>query len=318
MDRRPPAPTPAASVVICTHSAERWDGLVAAVESVRAQVLPVGCRHEVLVVVDHNAALLRHATTRFPDVRVVANANGPGLSGARNTGVEDARGAIVAFLDDDAVAEPGWLAAHVVAFDDPVVVGTGGAIAPAWEDTPPDWWPPEFDWVVGCTYEGWAGARACTATAGRPVVIRNPIGANMAFLRALVLEVGGFSGALGRTGAGAAGCEETELAIRIGQLLPGSEIVAVPAARVQHRVPPGRATFGYFARRCLAEGRSKATVARSVGAGAATTAERSYVLRTLPTAVARSLRRGQPARAAAVLVGLACTTAGFATSCVSR
>jgi glycosyltransferase involved in cell wall biosynthesis len=238
--------------------------------------------------------------------RVIANEHAPGLSGARNTGVERSSARIVAFLDDDAVAEPGWLAAHVRAFDDPAVAGTGGAIAPAWDVTPPGWWPPEFDWVVGCTYEGWAGARA--------TVIRNPIGANMAFLRSLVLEAGGFAGELGRSGDDVAGCEETELAIRIGQRCPQSRIVAVPESRVRHRVPRQRATFGYFVRRCVAEGRSKAAVARRVGPAAATRAERTYVLRTLPAAVARSLREGRPARAAAVIAGLACTTAGFAAS----
>jgi glycosyltransferase involved in cell wall biosynthesis len=297
----------AASVIICSHSGQRWDDLRAAVASVQAQQLDR--RFEIVVVVDHNAALLHHARTRLPGVRAVANAHDRGLSGARNTGVEVAAAPIVVFLDDDAVAEPGWLAGHVGAFDDPLVVGTGGAIAPDWDREPPTWWPREFDWVVGCTYEGWAGATA--------PVIRNPIGANMAFLRSPVLEVGGFADALGRSGGDAAGCEETDLAIRIGQRCPSARIVPVPSSRVRHRVPVQRATFAYFTRRCLAEGRSKATVARRVGAGDATHAERSYVTRTLPAAVVRSLRERRPRRAAAVVAGLVCTTAGFARSYIA-
>jgi GT2 family glycosyltransferase len=306
-----------ASVVVCTHSAARWEQLLDAVDSVRRQALDDGVRgqvgsgtFEIVVVVDHNPALLHHARTRLLGVRVLANAHAPGLSGARNTGSEQARGDVVVFLDDDAVAEPGWLAAHLDAFRDPSVVGTGGTIDADWEGSPPLWWPPEFDWVVGCTYEGWAGERAET--------IRNPIGANMAFRRPLVLQVGGFSDHLGRNGDGAAGCEETDLAIRLACCHPTGRIVAVPAARVRHIVPAERATFRYFTRRCIAEGRSKAVVARRVGTSAATAAERTYVRRTLPLAIARSLRRGRPARAAAVLAGLACTTAGFARSSVVR
>jgi glycosyltransferase involved in cell wall biosynthesis len=297
----------AASVIICTHSSRRWAELQAAVASVQAQEMDGA--FEVVVVVDHNAALLHHARTRLPGVRAVPSAHDPGLSGARNTGVEVAKAPIVVFLDDDAVAEPGWLAGHVRAFADPLVVGTGGAIAPAWDAEPPAWWPREFDWVVGCTYEGWAGATAA--------VIRNPIGANMAFLREQVLEVGGFADELGRVGSDAAGCEETDLAIRIGQRCPQARIVPVPDSRVRHRVPTQRATFSYFTRRCLAEGRSKAAVARRVGTGDATHAERSYVTRTLPAAVLRSIRHGDLLRAGAVVAGFVCTTVGFAQSYVA-
>jgi cellulose synthase/poly-beta-1,6-N-acetylglucosamine synthase-like glycosyltransferase len=294
--------------VICTRAAERWDDLGAAIASAQAQELDRP--FEVLVVVDDNAALLGHARLRLGAARVVANGHAPGLSGARNTGVEQAAAPIVVFLDDDAVAEAGWLSAHVRAFDDPRVAGTGGSVSPAWDDAPPRWWPPEFDWVVGCTYVGWAGARAR--------FIRNPIGANMAFRRDLVLRAGGFADQLGRSGDNGAGCEETDLAIRIALAASGTRIVAVPSARVRHRVPQQRATFRYFVRRCVAEGRSKAAVARRVGAGAATTAERAYVARTLPVAVARALREGRPCRAAAVIAGVACTTAGFATAGRSR
>ena len=191
MSGRPPD----ASVVICTHSFDRWDDLGAAVQSARSQV--TDGTHEVIVVVDHNPLLRQRSQQELAGVRVMANAHDGRALGARNTGVEHTLGRVVAFLDDDAVAATGWLAAHLAAFDDPDVVGTGGVIAAAWDSAPPPWWPPEFDWVVGCTYEGWAGAERATAAAA--IAIRNPIGANMAFRRALVLDAGGFAGGLGRT-----------------------------------------------------------------------------------------------------------------------
>ena len=61
----------------------------------------------------------------------------------------------MAFLDDDAVAEPGWLArARRSTSRDPTSLGVGGLTLPAWETSRPRWWPEEFDWVVGCTFVG--------------------------------------------------------------------------------------------------------------------------------------------------------------------
>lgn len=307
---------PDVSVIICTHDTDRWTELLLAVGSVQRQGFSGDV--EVLVVVDGNELLRRRAQVRFGEaVRVLANEHERGLSGARNTGVEAARAPIVLFLDDDAFAAPGWIEAHLRAYDDRRVVGTGGVIDPDWLNGRPSWWPAEFDWVVGCTYIGWAGT-ASDAPEGEagPVVIRNPIGANMGFVRELVLEAGGFSSDLGRTARSAAGCEETELAIRILQRRPNGRIVAVPDASVRHRVPAERATLGYFARRCVAEGRSKAAVARTVGASAATSAERDYVVHTLPAAVTRAVRTRRLTRAAAVVLGSVLTSASYAASTV--
>src|SRR3954469_5166852 len=171
---------PEASVVICAHTEQRWDELRAALASVRAQTVPAA---EVLVVVDHNDALLERAREGLDDdVLVIANDEAKGLSGARNTGTRAARGDVVAFLDDDATAEPQWLGGLLSAYQDPEVIGAGGRIRPRWLGGQPAWFPPEFHWVVGCTYRGMPERRA---------QIRNPIGANMSARRDLLLEVGG-------------------------------------------------------------------------------------------------------------------------------
>src|SRR3954447_1474612 len=93
------------SVIICCYTEDRWDDLVRAVESVRQQT--VACR-ELIVVVDHNPSLHGRAQDEL-DCIVVENAEARGLSGARNTGIGAANGALVAFLDDDAAAAPDWL-----------------------------------------------------------------------------------------------------------------------------------------------------------------------------------------------------------------
>jgi GT2 family glycosyltransferase len=283
------------SVVVCAWTVDRWSQMVAALASALDQRPQPD---EVLLVVDHSDELLARAGSALdPRVRVVASTGSRGLSGARNTGVASATGEVVLFLDDDAAAHPGWLAGHVRHYVDPDVLGVGGLVVPAWAEQPPGWFPPEFGWVVGCSYVGQP-----TTTAE----IRNPIGANMSFRRDAVLTVGGFSEAMGRVGSGGQGCEETEISLRLARAFPHGRILFEPGAGAHHHVAAERGTWTYFRRRCFAEGRSKATMRRLAGSRAALGAERDYVRKTLP----RGLRTN-PSRAFAVAAGLALTSAGF-------
>jgi GT2 family glycosyltransferase len=299
------------SVVICAYCESRWDALVEAVASAHEQN-PVP--DEVVVVIDHNDALLARATSALRDALVVANAESRGLSGARNTGVRHASGAIVAFLDDDASARPGWLLALTRAFEDASVIGVGGVALPVWESSAPAWLPPEFLWVVGCSYRGLPAQRA---------EIRNPIGANMAFRRVVLERVGGFTDGIGRIGRTPLGCEETELSIR-ARKATGGRIVQRHDAVVEHLVSDDRVSWSYFRRRCWAEGLSKVAVARRVGSDAALASERSYIVRTLPAGVWRGLadaacgNRAGLARAGAIVCGLAITVAGYVRGRLSR
>ena len=246
----------------------------------------------------------------------MANAESKGLSGARNTGIATSSGAVVAFLDDDAVAEPGWVRHLLEPYADPSVLGVGGRVVPRWDDDRPSWLPSEFDWVVGCTY---AGHRDDAGP------VRNLIGANMSVRRDVVTAVGGFRHSLGRTAALPAGCEETEFFIRAAQHFPDGVVWFEPAAAVSHRVPAARATAGYFRARCFAEGISKTQISRLVGAGDGLASEREYTMRALPRAVRRELglavRTGDPAgvaRAATVVTGVATTAGGYLAARVPR
>jgi glycosyltransferase involved in cell wall biosynthesis len=296
------------SVVVCTHSAARWNELACAVHSISAQSYqPV----ELVIVVDHNPPLLERAQARWPLATIVANASAPGLSGARNTGVAHATGRIVAFLDDDAVAAPDWLERLVESYAQDDVIGVGGRIEPNWVTGRPSWFPGEFDWVVGCTYTGMPLDRA---------PVRNMIGANMSFRREVLDELTGFRREVGRAGSVPSGCEETEFCIRAGQRWPDRRVLYDPDAVVYHRVPASRGTATYFVARCFAEGRSKAAVSRFVGSGSALSLEASYTLRVLPLALVRGLvdviwhrDRSGIARTGAILVGLVATASGFVT-----
>ena len=295
------------SVVICAYTEERWADLVAAVESIRQQRR---APREIIAVIDHNTALFRQAAAQFPDVRVIENHETRGLSGARNTGIAAAKGAIIAFMDEDAMAAPDWLEYLESHYAQPEVIGVGGAIEPVWLSGKPGWFPDEFSWVVGCTYRGMPT---------HPTAVRNLIGCNMSFRREVFAVAGAFRSGIGRVGKVPVGCEETELCIRATRHLPGAILLYEPAAKVFHRVPAARTRWRYFRSRCFGEGVSKALISRLVGRGRSLTSEWAYVTHTLPAGIAHSLANavrhrdtGPALQAATIIGGLIATTAGYA------
>jgi GT2 family glycosyltransferase len=315
-------PAVTATVVICVYTEKRWGDIVAAVDSVAAQDVTAA---ETLVIVDHNAALLSRAQEAFTTrgVRVLPNAHKQGLSGARNTAVAEATGDVVVFLDDDATARPGWLAALLAPYSDPTVAAVGGVAHPRWPargvragTARPHVLPGadpgngdatgELDWIVGCTYTGQPTEQA---------EVRNLMGCNMSFRRDVFERVGGFAEDIGRIGKNPLGCEETELCIRARQAYrrvgEKIRIVFEPRAIVDHRVSEDRVEWAYLRRRSWAEGLSKAAVSALVGSDDALSTERSYVAKVLPTAVLRELRQRNVVSAAAVVTALAWTSAGF-------
>jgi glucosyl-dolichyl phosphate glucuronosyltransferase len=295
---------PSVSVIICAYTEERWQQLIEAIKSVQQQTMPA-C--ELLIVIDHNPHLFERLGAWDDGIRVLENREAKGLSGARNTGVAAATGDSVAFLDDDAIAAPDWLATMIRHCGEQVL-GVGAAVMPVWEKPKPAWFPEEFYWTVGCSYLGMPVA---------PASIRNPLGGAMCISRHVFAEIGDFHGALGHLGSHPMGCEETELCIRARKRWPGSSFIYEPAARIYHHIPEKRARFSYFSSRCYSEGLSKALVVRLVGGSAGLSSERAYTFVTLPRGILHGMAdaiHGElagVARAGAILLGLGLTTLGF-------
>ena len=312
---------PTSAVVVCAYTLERWSDLTDAVRSAAGQD---PAPRTVLLVVDHNDELLERARRELlpavPQLRITPNTRRQGLSGARNTALEQLDEDVIVFLDDDARAADGWLAELLRPYARESVVAVGGAAVPRWSGqgrpaTLPagagDAWG-ELDWVVGCTY------------AGQPTEergVRNLMGSNMSFRREPLVASGGFDEGLGRIGKTPLGCEETELCIRIRNQRPGAEIVFRPQAVVAHRVSLDRRTWRYLLHRAYAEGVSKAAVAGLVGSDQALETERAYATRVLPSGLARqavrSVRGGGESRgdagqgALAIVAVLATTATGY-------
>jgi GT2 family glycosyltransferase len=295
------------SVVICAYTMDRWDALAAAVSTSLDQSLPPV---EVIVVIDYNEELYERATRELTQIGVLVEANRStkGLSGARNSGVAVSTGDIVAFLDDDAYAEPDWLDRLVAPMSNPMVAGVGGWVLPHWEGKIPEWLPETFYWTVGCSYAGLPENNAR---------IRNPIGASMAMRRRVFTQVGGFTSGIGRIGQTPLGCEETELCIRYSLQFPEEQFVLTREAVVHHRVPSSRLNWHYFWTRCWAEGLSKALVSSLVGSQSGLASERRHVMRSLPREFGRSLKMAPRhpltavARSVLVVAGTGIAIGGF-------
>lgn len=293
------------AVVICVYTFDRWDDILAAVGSARAQRVPAD---EIVVVVDHDSELFRRLGAELTGVTLVENRRQRGLSGARNTGIEVTSSDIVAFLDDDAIADPDWLGTLRRAYTRDSIAGVGGMTLPRWDTQRPKWFPAEFDWTVGCSFIG-----------REPGRVRNLLGGNASFRREVFDVAGGFPENMGRkaTDNRPLGAEETELCIRATQLRPDWEFIYEPRAVIWHRVSADRERFAYFRSRCHAEGASKAAVVQRLGASDGLSAERAYVARTLTRGVARGFGeavRGDLmglSRSLAIIAGLLSTGCGY-------
>ncbi|MEQ1577537.1 MAG: glycosyltransferase family 2 protein [Hyphomicrobium sp.] len=296
------------SLIICAYTLDRWQDLCEAVASAQNMTRPPD---EIILVCDHNDELFKKLSARFSGLCVVANEEQRGLSGARNTGVRHAKGQLMAFLDDDAIAGREWLSILMRHFNLPGVYGATSRIEPLWIGDPPAWMPLEFLWTVGCSY------------AGLPIAyseVRNVMGAAMCFRRDVFDATGGFTHRLGRTGTLLPlSCEETELSIRAREAISGATFVFDPSSTVQHKIPAKRLSLRYFMLRCYAEGLSKQRLAGMFRSKTTLSTEAHYVLKTLPRGVLAGFRdavlRGDAwglGRAGAIVLGLAATASGYA------
>lgn len=304
--------TNSVTVVICAYTEDRWVTLRCALNVAMKQISRCD---ELLVVVDHNEALLARCRESFSNSKVLPNCRKRGLSGARNTALDVAQGSIVVFLDDDAVPLDGWLDALRAPYADKRVYGVGGLAKPRWLGSQPRWFPKEFLWVVGCSHSG-------VPTDSQPV--RNLVGANMSFRKAAFDHIGGFVEQLGRVGERMLACEETEFSIRLAQSSPDAIILYEPSSQVEHYVSQQRTSLRYFIRRCWGEGISKAWVSRHVGRTSALSSERHYVSRVLPRAIWNGIHDSAAgdiwgvARSAAIVAGFVATAVGYCAGAVYR
>jgi GT2 family glycosyltransferase len=281
------ARAPAATVVVATR--ERPRELARCLASLAGLAYP---RFEVVVV--DNAPLTN--ATRAVVERASLSAryvreDVPGLAAAHNRGLAEARGAVVAFTDDDVVVDRMWLAELAARFcaDDRVACVTG-LIAPAALDTREQLWQEEhwgFDKGFARREFTFGGGGALHPYAAGAF----GSGASMAFRTDVLRRLGGFDPALG---AGAPGYGGDDLAAFFDVLAAGHRLVYEPAAVAFHEHRGDAAAlraqaFGYGAG--LAAYLTKVVVDRPARVGALARRAPAGVLHRLRT---RSATRGSP------------------------
>ena len=299
------------SVIISVFSFDRLKEVIDCVKSLELQSL---FTEEILVVLDPDEELINFYKSKLPKTTKLVISEKKGLSNARNAGIRAAKGEIVAFIDDDAVAESDWLENLVKNYDDPSVVGVGGLITPKWKGKRPKWFSAELNWVVGCSYLGLPKKKA---------FVRNVIGCNMSFRRTVFDKIGYFKSDVGRFGKNLLGSEEPELSTRILGKIPNSKIIYDPEAVVHHNVPKSRQKISYLWRRSFYEGLNKAILVSSKKNSVTTLSTENkymkYILRhSIPSRVKRCYRFKNLAQLFILFVSFFAVFLGFVTGKILR
>jgi len=235
--------TPRITAAICTY--DRYDLLAKAIASLTEQDIAAK-DYEILVIdnsPDHEKSTkISKSYSKISNLRWEIEAT-PGLSNARNVATGLARAPIIAFMDDDAIAAPSWLAALLSVFtefgDEARVVG--GRVDPIWGVERPAWLPDSLLGYVSVV--DWGGV-ARFAADGEWVA-----GTNIAFRVAALKEIGGFPIHLGRKQGGQALLSNDESDVVEKMAAKGDRLIYAPGAIVEHLVPAERLDQAWFRRR---------------------------------------------------------------------
>lgn len=240
------------TVILCTYN--RCQSLMKALESVAVSILPASIEWEVLVVDNNSSDLTKpqveHFCLRYPGRFRYLFEKQAGKSFALNAGIREARGDILAFMDDDVTVDPLWLQNLSAPLAESHWAGAGGRIRPEQAFSPPDWMLLEGNHSLG------PALAAVFDLGDEPEELsRPPYGTNMAFRKSMFEKYGGFRTDMGpRPGSEARG-EDTEFGRRL--LAAGERLYYAPSAVVYHAVPKNRLGKEFFLDYWFAYGRTQ-------------------------------------------------------------
>lgn len=224
------------SVLFCTY--DRYETLNEAIGKLLTSRSFDPAQTEVIVV--DNTPPERRRDPGLPRSVKLVTCDTPGLSHARNCGVDAASGDLIAFVDDDAFVSEDWCTALRRAFETlPGAMICGGKTVPRFaEKGKPVWYFDQLDGYVSCLDWG---------PVARPIRPEEWIvGTNMAVRREVFATYGKFDTSLGRKGTGSLlSNEEGDLVSRVGR----AKVFYIPDMIVEHMVAPERLTTSWFRKR---------------------------------------------------------------------
>ncbi len=272
------------SVITCTYNTDNYPNILDTVASLLNQTYP---DIEIIIVVDGNERLREKIAMTYDtkgNIQVIASEENKGVAGSRNLGITQARGDIIAFLDDDSVTDKRWIEDLVDTYQKRDAIAVGGGILPIWLSKKPDYLPEELYWLVGLTYKGFAKEGVTE--------VRNAFGSNMSFKREVFEKVGSFNQCFGfaRKGTSYIQGDEPEFALRMQNTL-GKGVTYNPNLIVYHKIPEWKTKLRILLKRAFYQGYSKALLKKLSHSPKPLAPEESYLKDLLLKYIPRRIRR---------------------------
>ncbi|MBN1643761.1 MAG: glycosyltransferase family 2 protein [Dehalococcoidales bacterium] len=253
---------PLVSIVITSYTFERLNDVFKLLDGIKSQTYK---DFEVIIVVESSNQLLEEIKAHIKKIglentRLILNSGERGASVSRNIGVKEARGDVIAFIDDDAIPFPDWLEKIAGSFTNGRIVGVTGPALPRWEDEKDAWFPKELHWILSCT--SWFEN-------DRIVEVRHAWLENAAF-RKKAFDIAGYldatigpqdstKGFKGNELQQVPIAEDLEVSLRIKEKT-GGIIIYNPDVKVWHKAAKQRMTVSYIKKWSYWTGVSKKTL----------------------------------------------------------
>ncbi len=257
---------PLVSIIFTSYTTERLKDIFELLISIKNQTYR---NIEIIFVAERSRTLYEKVEAYaeqkgIPDMKAIFNEGEQGASAARNLGIKNATGEIIAIVDDDVVLFPSWAEEITKTYNqDSFIIGVTGPCIPLWKNESMKWFPEEFHWIISCTT--WIDLDKTSD-------VRNVWLENASFRRE-AFELGGLldtrlgpqdslMGFKGREIKEGVISEEVEFSLRITKKT-AKRIVFNPQVKVWHKVYPYRLRLKYIVQWSYWAGLSKQMLKKS-------------------------------------------------------